>query len=143
MALVAKVREKDSKEIPLFYVYAAMGLERQHSFQQMILVKCASNVVAAATVAAATALCAHDVCSLQCISAEQTKRDALELQWQIWASTLELPDPKPLLVEHLKQEMLDVAQPGSSLKDNAAMIRFLVRDIVGTDQSGIFDELSS
>ena len=29
------------------------------------------------------------------------------------------------------------------LQDNAAMIRFLVRDIVGTDQSDIFDELSS
>ena len=65
IALIAKVREKDSKEIPLFYVYAAMGLELQRDFQQMILAKCAWNAVGAAMVAAATALSGHEVCSLQ------------------------------------------------------------------------------
>ncbi len=94
-------------------------------------------------VAAATTLSGHEVYSLQCISPDETKRDALALQWDTWASTLGLPHPKPLLVEHLEQEMLDAAQPESSLQDNAAMIRSLVSDNVGTEHTDILDELSS
>ena len=108
----------------------------------MILVKCAWNVVGAAVVAAATALSGHEVCSLQCISSDETKRDALAMQWGTWASTLGLSGPKSLRVELLDQDMLDAAQPESSLEDNAAMIRFLVSDIVDTEHMDILDELS-
>ena len=57
----------------------------------------------------------------------------------MWASTLELPEPKPLAVAGLKQEMLQTAHPGSSLEDNAAVIRFLVKDSVGTDFLSAFE----
>ncbi len=139
LALAAKVREPDSKETVLFYVYAAMSLARQHDLQQTILVRCTSNVVGAAMVSAAITLGAHDVYSLQCIAAGDTEQAALRAQWGMWASTLGLPEPKPLAVAGLEQEMLHTAQPGSSLEDNAAVICFLVKNRVGTDVLSAFE----
>ncbi len=111
LALVAKVREPDSKETVLFDVYAAMGLARQHRFQQMLLVRCTSNAVGAAMVSAAITLSAHDVYSLRCIAAGDTEQAALRAQWGMWASTLGLPEPKPLAVAGFEQEMLQTLPP--------------------------------
>ena len=95
----------------------------------------------AAVVAAATALSGHKVYNLQCIASDQPKRDVLALQWDAWATELGLPDQESPRVELLDQDMLDAAQPDSSLQDNAAMIRFLVSDIVDTEHMTIFHQL--
>ena len=116
-AFVARITQPDQDVVRLLYFYPAMGLNMQHTAQQMLLGRTGLPVMAACLLKACIELMGHTSYTVRTVGCSDSTLKAAVDSWALLVKQLDLPESSTCAIPALPTELVTEAQNAFNIED--------------------------